>query len=83
MGLSSSLFFMAEGEEMQSERDIAIWFSNGATAYFHDVRKVRESEGELTFGYVSASTGQRRFAKFDLLSVSGWSITLNEESSNG
>lgn len=55
--------------------ELAIWFENGAVAYFKEVSGFEERRSEIVFSYYGVSTNTYKIARFYLNKISGWAIT--------
>lgn len=61
--------------------EVAIYFENGSTAYFHEVENFREqldvygSESTISFDYFGISSQQQKHAQFNNGKIAGCAIT--------
>lgn len=61
--------------------EVAIYFDNGNTAYFHEVENFREqldvygSESTIAFDYFGIASQQHKHAQFNNKNIAGYAIT--------
>lgn len=62
---------MGKGNVME----LAIYFNNGAVAYFKQVKAFEEGKAEIKFAYFGEHSQRNRQAKFNIATIAGWSLT--------
>ena len=56
--------------------ELCVWFKNGATVYFFNVRMEKPSEeNQLEFSYFGRSSKKRKKASFNTKNIAGYSIS--------
>ncbi|KRL97446.1 hypothetical protein [Liquorilactobacillus satsumensis] len=61
----------------EQHKSLVIWFRNGATAMFIDVKDFRELNEGIQFGYFGQSTQTQRKAKFLHAAIAGYAFEID------